>query len=257
MSLTQVLNLAPPLLFVGFHVAEALFPARRLPRSWGWRVRGFVWFLISGALFTNMPRLWSGWAREHELFDTSSIGLWGVPLVMLVANFVGYVWHRLRHAVPLLWRFHQMHHSAERLDVSGAFLFHPVETVAVAFLIGMTSTFLLGVSADAAALAGTIGFFNACFQHANIRTPRWLGYLVQRPESHSIHHGRGVHAFNYMDLPLYDIVFGTFKNPREREPELGFFDGSSRQLGRMLLALDATHPPAPASHEPAGDRSTT
>jgi sterol desaturase/sphingolipid hydroxylase (fatty acid hydroxylase superfamily) len=247
MSLIQALNLVPPLLFVGFHVAEALFPAERPPRSLGWRVRGFVWFLVSGAIFTNMPRLWSGWAADHKLVDTSGLGLWGVLLVMLVANFIGYVWHRLRHSVPLLWRFHQMHHSAERLDVSGAFLFHPVETVAVAFLISMTSTFLLGVSADAAALAGTIGFFNACFQHSNIRTPRWLGYLIQRPESHSVHHARSVHAFNYADLPLYDMLFGTFKNPAAREPKVGFFDGSSRQLGRMLLARDATRPPATLS----------
>jgi hypothetical protein len=135
---------------------------------------------------------------------------------------IGYIWHRLRHSVPLLWRFHQLHHSAERLDVSGAFLFHPIETVAVAFLISVTSTALLGVSTDAAAVAGTIGFFLACFEHANIRTPRWLGYLVQRPESHSIHHARGVHASNYADLPIYDILFGTFKNPADREPNLGF-----------------------------------
>jgi sterol desaturase/sphingolipid hydroxylase (fatty acid hydroxylase superfamily) len=250
MTLIETLNLVPPLLFVGFHVAEALFPARRLPRSLGWRLQGLLWFLVSGALFTNLPRLWSGWAAEHKLFDTSALGLWGALLVIVVAGFVGYVWHRLRHAVPFLWRFHQLHHSAERLDVSGAFLFHPMETVAVAFLISVTSTLVLGVSADAAAVAGAFGFFNACFQHANIRTPRWLGYVIQRPESHSVHHARGVHAFNYTDLPIYDILFGTFKNPAEHEPSLGFFDGGSRQLGRMLLALDATHPPAaPPSHQ--------
>src|SRR5262245_19578296 len=109
MTLIQALNLAPPLLFVGFHVADALFPARRLPRSLGWRVRGFIWFLVSGALFTNTPLLWSAWAAEHKLVDTSWLGLWGVLLVMVVANFVGYIWHRLRHSVPLLWRFHQLH----------------------------------------------------------------------------------------------------------------------------------------------------
>jgi sterol desaturase/sphingolipid hydroxylase (fatty acid hydroxylase superfamily) len=52
------------------------------------------------------------------------------------------------------------------------------------------------------------------FQHANLRTPRWLGYIIQRPESHGIHHERGLHAFNYADLPLWDMVFGTFRNPR-------------------------------------------
>ena len=34
----------------------------------------------------------------------------------------------------------------------------------------------------------------AMFQHANIRTPRWIGYVVQRPESHAVHHGRATRA---------------------------------------------------------------
>jgi sterol desaturase/sphingolipid hydroxylase (fatty acid hydroxylase superfamily) len=173
--------------------------------------------------------------------------------VLVAVSLVGYVWHRLRHAVPFLWRFHQLHHSAERLDVSGAFLFHPLETVVMAFLVSVTSASLLGVSADAAALAGSISFFNACFQHANVRTPRWLGYVIQRPESHSVHHARGVHAFNYTDMPIFDVLFGTFKNPDAHEANLGFFDGGSRQVGRMLLALDATRPPATLASEPVGD----
>jgi sterol desaturase/sphingolipid hydroxylase (fatty acid hydroxylase superfamily) len=58
---------------------------------------------------------------------------------------------------------------------------------------------------------------------------------VQRPESHSIHHKRGHHANNYGDLPLYDMIFGTFANPRDFEPQVGFHDGSSRQIGPMLI----------------------
>jgi sterol desaturase/sphingolipid hydroxylase (fatty acid hydroxylase superfamily) len=112
--------------------------------------------------------------------------------------------------------------------------------VAVAFLFSVTSTMILGVSPEAAALAGTFGFFCASFTHANIRTPRWLGYFVQRPESHSIHHERGVHAGNYADVPIVDLLFGTFKNPAERVAEIGFYEGSARRVGRMLLALDNT-----------------
>jgi sterol desaturase/sphingolipid hydroxylase (fatty acid hydroxylase superfamily) len=247
MTLLEALNLVPPVLFVAFHVAEALFPARRLPRSWAWRLQGFVWFMLGGALFGNAPKLWAGWAAEHSLLDSSALGLWGAPLAVLVANFIGYGWHRLRHSVPLLWRFHQLHHSADRLDVSGAFMFHPVETVAVAFLFSVTSSLILGISPEAAAVAGTFGFFCATFTHANIRTPRWLGFIVQRPESHSVHHERGVHASNYGDVPIYDMLFGTFKNPAERATEVGFYDGSAQRVGRMLLALDNTRPPAAES----------
>ena len=90
----------------------------------------------------------------------------------------------------------------------------------------------------------SFGFFCACFQHANIRTPRWLGYIVQRPESHSVHHGRGVHAYNYTDLPIFDLLFGTFKNPEHHEVEAGFYDGASRRLGQLLLGVDVNSPKA-------------
>jgi len=73
------------------------------------------------------------------------------------------------------------------------------------------------------------------FQHTNIRTPHWLGYILQRPESHLIHHERGVHAYNYGDITLPDMIFGTFKNPREWEGENGFHEGSSWQLRDLLL----------------------
>ena len=48
-------------------------------------------------------------------------------IIYLVMAFVMYWFHRARHQVTALWRLHQMHHSAERHDVSGAFLFHPLE----------------------------------------------------------------------------------------------------------------------------------
>jgi sterol desaturase/sphingolipid hydroxylase (fatty acid hydroxylase superfamily) len=243
MTTLEILDLVPPILFVAFHIAEWLSPARRSPRSFGWRLRGLLWFLASGALFANAPRLWTGWAAEHSLFDTAALGFWGAVPAVFVANFIGYGWHRLRHALPPLWRLHQLHHAAERLDISGAFMFHPIETVVEALLFSVSSVLILGVTPEAAALAGTFGFFCATFQHANVRTPQWLGYFVQRPESHSVHHGRGIHAGNYADLPIFDLLFGTWKNPQQQETLVGFYDGASRRLGRMLFALDVTQPP--------------
>lgn len=243
MKLIAALNLFPPVLFVLLHLAEALFPARRHATSVRWRVSGLLWFLVSGVLFSNLPLLWSAWLGEHSLLDLSSLGLWGAPLSLLVGNFIGYFWHRARHQVPALWRLHQLHHASERHDVSGAFVFHPLETVVVAFLFSATSIGILGLSPDAAALAGAGGFFCAAFQHANIRTPRWLGYIIQRPESHSVHHSRGVHANNYADLPIYDLLFGTHENPKEQASQVGFYDGGDRRIGRMLLGLDNSAPP--------------
>ena len=92
-----------------------------------------------------------------------------------------------------------------------------------------------GVSADAAILINYAATFMGMFQHANISTPRWLGYVIQRPESHNYHHERGVHARNYGDLPLFDILFGTFHNPEDFAGQVGFFDGGSKKVGPMLI----------------------
>ena len=61
---------------------------------------------------------------------------------------------------------------------------------------------------------------------------------MTRPESHSVHHQRDVHAYNYGDIPLFDILFGTFRNPQEFTGEVGFFDGSSRKIGPMLIGME-------------------
>jgi sterol desaturase/sphingolipid hydroxylase (fatty acid hydroxylase superfamily) len=84
--------------------------------------------------------------------------------------------------------------------------------------------------------------FMSIFQHANIRTPYWLGYIVQRPESHTYHHAKGIHGCNYSDLPLFDIIFGTFKNVKDFEYETGFYHGASARIWDMLQAKDVSRP---------------
>ncbi len=120
-----------------------------------------------------------------------------------------------------------MHHSAERVDVLGAFYFHPLDNLVYAVMSSALGA-MLGVSAEAAALTGIVIFAMACFQHANLRTPRWIGWVVQRPEAHAIHHERGVHAFNYGNLALFDQLFGTYRNAATYgDQRAGFWDGTS------------------------------
>jgi sterol desaturase/sphingolipid hydroxylase (fatty acid hydroxylase superfamily) len=143
------------------------------------------------------------------------------------------------HNVQPLWRwFHQMHHSAERIDIWGAFYFHPLDMIGWTLLGSLALVLGLGVSAEAAIVINLLATFCSMFQHANIRTPRWLGYFVQRPESHSAHHERGVHARNYGDLPIFDIIFGTFHNPAEFTGKVGFHEGGSKKMLPMLLGRE-------------------
>jgi sterol desaturase/sphingolipid hydroxylase (fatty acid hydroxylase superfamily) len=75
-----------------------------------------------------------------------------------------------------------------------------------------------------------------------VRTPRWIGYFVQRPESHCLHHERGVHARNYADFPLWDMLFGSFDNPASFGGHCGFDAPADRRLGAMLAWQDVNEP---------------
>jgi hypothetical protein len=90
----------------------------------------------------------------------------------------------------------------------------------------------------------------AICQSRTFRTPRWLGYFIQRPESHCIHHGRGIHRYNYSDLPLWDMVFGTFRNPATYDGEVGFYTGASSRIGEMLIGRDVSLPRPSQVHGP-------
>ncbi len=111
---------------------------------------------------------------------------------------------------------------------------------------------VVGADGAAAALAGYASFVAAVFQHLNVRTPRWVGYLLQRPEGHSVHHQRGLHAYNYGNFSLFDLIFGTFRNPADFVATQGFWDGASRCVGAMLIGRDVDRPSASAGG-PAGD----
>ena len=87
-----------------------------------------------------------------------------------------------------------MHHSAERVDTYGAFWFSPLDMVGWTALFSLCADAGRPVTPEAAIAPCCVTTFLSVFQHANVRTPRWLGLLVQRPESHSFHHERGVHA---------------------------------------------------------------
>jgi sterol desaturase/sphingolipid hydroxylase (fatty acid hydroxylase superfamily) len=205
----------------------------------GWKTRALVVFAGYFYLSSYLPLLWGDTLARYQLFDLQALNpLVGAALGVLVYEFLVYVWHRTMHRVHWIWRsFHQMHHSAERLDSYGAFYFSPLDIVGFTFLTSVSLT-LAGLNPQAVTYFLYATTLLGVFQHTNIRTPQWLGYIVQRPESHSVHHGRGIHQYNYSDLPLFDILFGTFRNPREFVSESGFYDGASAKVGQILAFKD-------------------
>ena len=239
-----------PLIYVGFVAVERLFPARPQPRVGWWLPKGVLFFLLGGVLGGALSPHVGAWASAHRLFDLRALGAVAGTLVgLVVLDLVMYWWHRARHTWTPLWRLHQLHHSSERLDAVGAFYFHPVETVIAVNLATLVGG-LMGLEGHAVLALGVATFLLALFQHANLRTPRWLGYVIQRPEQHALHHERGVHARNYGALALWDRLFGTYANPATFTGAVGFWDGASRRLGPLLIGADVTAQPVGA--QPVG-----
>lgn len=233
--------------FAGLGLAERLFPGYEWPKKRLWMLRGVGWFVLSFAVAVAVPMLTDRWLAAHSLLDLSGVGLWGVIPGIMVYELLGYAWHRALHGVPLLWRLHQTHHSSERLDVWSQFRFHPLDYAGWVVMSSLSSVGVLGLSMPAAVVTGLAIGLLGLIGHANLRTPRWLGYVVARPENHMLHHARDVHRSNYADFPVIDMVFGTFENPEVAPAQVGFWDGASSDLGALLLGRDVTQPPTDAT----------
>ncbi|VIO66063.1 hypothetical protein CI1B_11750 [Bradyrhizobium ivorense] len=241
MSAVDVFGLLVPVTYLVMLGIETLFPARAFPAVPYWRLKGLAFLIVQGLLAALTPLLIpEPWLVQHRLINLESLGvIGGAMLGYAVVSLISYAWHRSAHSFPLMWRlFHQIHHSPQRVDMSGAALFHPLETLVFLTISTVTTTLVLGLDPVAAALTGYIAAFYGYFQHMNIRTPQWLGYLIQRPEAHCIHHQRDVHAYNYGDLPIWDMLLGTFRNPASFEGEAGFDRPASDRLAAMLGFVD-------------------
>jgi sterol desaturase/sphingolipid hydroxylase (fatty acid hydroxylase superfamily) len=231
------LAILPLFLFI-----DLVHPPAPGSRSRWWRSRALAVTAVNFVLSLFVGQSWVAASGGLHVFDAASLGTAGGAIVgVIVYEFFHYWYHRSAHRFDTLWLLgHQMHHSAETLDPWGAYFLHPIDAAIFLSLSSIVLYPVLGLSPAAGAWATAVLTFLAVFQHARVTTPTWLGYLVQRPESHAIHHARGVHAHNYADLPLWDIVFGTFRNPGRdaQQPLQGFYDGASARVPEMLAFRD-------------------
>jgi len=225
-------------LFMG---VEALAPSgRAMPAIGHWRLIGIAAFALTLAGFVFIPLLVVPLLpASMAVADLSGWGSWAFLPVWMLTTLLNYAFHRFMHYFDWAWRAgHQFHHSAARLDIASAMMFHPVDTLMQGVLGGLMAAGLLGVTPHAAAWAGLFGFWAGLYQHLNVRTPAWTGLIWQRPEAHALHHEYNVHARNYSDFPLWDHLFGTYGKPDERPVRVGFAPGRARRWIAMLAMRD-------------------
>ncbi len=223
-------------------ICERISPASKLANVKGWWLRAVLLNCVQASISFLAAQTWDKWLPHLSIFELDIENNYlAAAIGYILITFIYYWWHRARHEIPLLWRWmHQVHHSASRLEVVTSFYKHPFEIFANGLLSSFILYSLLSLPAQAAALAVTLTGLAELFYHCNIKTPYWLGFLFQRPESHRVHHQRGLHKYNYSDLPLWDILFGTFHNPRVSPKLVGYSGQKERQLLRMLFGKQPT-----------------
>jgi sterol desaturase/sphingolipid hydroxylase (fatty acid hydroxylase superfamily) len=220
-----------------FMIVERLFPGRDLPNSRGWYMRAVLLNCAQLAIVVVAGFTWNTWC-SRSLFHIAG----EVPAVAegaiawFIGTFVFYWWHRLRHGSDFAWRvFHQVHHSPARIETLTSFYKHPLEIAANSMISSVLVFGLLGGSIAGAAWFNVFAAVGEMFYHSNIKTPRWFGFFIQRPEHHSIHHESGVHNFNFGDITWWDRLFGTFRETDSFSESCGFDRRAEEQLARMIM----------------------
>lgn len=210
-------------LFAVFAVCFALErvrPGWRLPQVPTWATRVVLLNLIQLGVVLLAGRTWEAWLASASLLRL-----------------------RWRHEVDWLWRgFHQIHHSPQRIEVITSFYKHPGEMIVNSILGSLLVYALLGLSLEAGAVYTACTALGEFFYHTNVTTPRWIGFVFQRPEMHRIHHQHGRHRNNYGDIVWWDMLFGTYENPARFEATCGFDDAKENRLLAMLAYRDVHLP---------------
>ncbi len=112
-------------------------------------------------------------------------------LSVLLLDYTLFIWHFLTHKLPLLWRFHQVHHVDLDMDASTALRFHAGEML-LSVPWRAAQVLLLGISPRGLALWQTLTLAEILFHHGNVRLPyaleRRLVRFIVTPRMHGIHH---------------------------------------------------------------------
>ncbi|GAB3976443.1 sterol desaturase family protein [Spirosoma terrae] len=233
-----------PIIFAVFaccFILERIIPGWKLPTVPTWTIRVLAINFIQLIVVVMAGFTWEKWLSAYSVFRLSDhVGnLGGGIIAYVIATFIFYWWHRWRHTVDFLWtHFHQIHHSPQRLEVITSFYKHPLEMTVNSVIGSLLVYTVLGLNPEAGAIYTLCTALGEFFYHTNVKTPQWIGYIFQRPEMHRIHHEYEKHSHNYGDIVWWDMLFGTYRNPKEFRSTCGFDQEKELRLGDMLRFRD-------------------
>ena len=189
----------------------------------------------------------SSWEPPTTLSPLWAIG--AAIVFLLLHDFVTYGVHVLFHKVPILWSFHQVHHSAEVLTPATAYRVHPVEIIIGAVfhapVVGLAVVFyqnLVGPAMQVASIFGVsiIGLLGSHLRHSHILFSfgPFLSRMVLSPAQHVIHHSIDPRHWNKnfgLMLAIWDAMFGTLYVPKRAEfIRVGLVNADPQEFSTVL-----------------------
>lgn len=246
---------------LAFVVLAALFVP--LERAFAARQQAFArpgigvdlaYFAFQNLLMLSVLLAFNGWLRgtvgaiaPHAV--TRAVDALPFPVQVLVAVVAGdlllYWGHRASHRVPLLWRFHSIHHSARTIDWVAAHREHPLDGLFSQVCLNLPA-FFLGVGIHAVVPLFVLRGLVATFVHSNVRMPLGpLGLLFGDPVLHRWHHAKVARCrHNFANVaPYLDVLFGTHHRPADETYALGMEEPPPEGIAEQLV-----HPFMPATN---------
>lgn len=156
--------------------------------------------------------------NEWGLFGQLSFAGWvEIVAAILILDLAIYLQHLIYHAIPILWRFHRMHHADVEFDVTTGIRFHPLSVLLSAF-IKLAVVLAIGPAPVAVLAFEVLLNATSLFNHSNLRIPqaaeRVLRLLVVTPDMHRVHHSSNPTETNRnfgFNFPWWDRIFRTYR----------------------------------------------
>jgi sterol desaturase/sphingolipid hydroxylase (fatty acid hydroxylase superfamily) len=201
--------------------------------------------LLNGLLVTFLCAACYGIALRRlapwrvGLFELIAAPSWlRLPAEIGALDLLTYWLHRSYHRVPLMWRFHRVHHTDLDLDVSSASRFHLGE-VLTSGIAKLAFVVLLGISYQGLVAFEIVLVLAAQFQHANLglhpRLERMLWWTFVPPAMHRVHHSPEPDETdsNFGTLLVaWDRLFSSLRRRTACSPPFGLWNWRDpRRLG--------------------------
>jgi sterol desaturase/sphingolipid hydroxylase (fatty acid hydroxylase superfamily) len=176
----------------------------------------------------------------------ATLPLFAQGIIFLIGeDFIMYWSHRWFHDVPVLWKYHAVHHSSEELEWISAARFHPINLFLGSVLADVVMLFA-GVSPNVFVILGPLTIAHSAFVHANLDwTLGPFKYVIASPVFHRWHHtaaDRGGEKNFASTFPILDVIFGTFYMPAGQLPDsYGIDDRKFPQTFGAQLVHPFTH----------------